>query len=538
MKNCIVFAVLLLSFGITGADSYPDLMDQAEKLMNRRYEKGSRAYKIKSAELDEILESRETKAEKIARLKKFIAEFQVRRTGQPATRESVRAQVVAYLRDVKQCEAEAQNGNSAAQFALGLHYWNRKNPQRNPRLAVKWAQRAAQSGFSDASVLVATILLEGGDGVDRNPAEGVRLLRDAAEQGNAEAMAYLGNLYTKGDVVTQDRAMAFQWYRKAAENGNAACMYLTAMAYYQGLGIAQSDSQALAWFRKAAETAWHPAYLMLGKMYEQGKGTAVNYTEAFQWFERAAKHNAEAYLRLGEMYMDARGVARDDRKATACFLECARRNALTPDGAYRLATLYYRNGDPVNAEAFFRKAAESVPMANYPLGEMAFRRKQYDRAMEYFLALEKAVPEHPGAAWYMGLIYDMPAYRGHDSGKALKCFRIAADGGNREAALRLGKVYAERSGKLTDAERSEALRLLLPSAKEGSADAMRKVGELYLTGGKASEALKWFRRAAKEGDVKAMYRLSLLYSGGKYVPRNYRGPPGCRFHYPARSAVL
>lgn len=34
------------------------------------------AYKIKSAELDEILESKETREEKIARLKKFIAEFQ------------------------------------------------------------------------------------------------------------------------------------------------------------------------------------------------------------------------------------------------------------------------------------------------------------------------------------------------------------------------------------------------------------------------------------------------------------------------------
>ena len=180
MKHYIGILILLVSFGIAGADSYPELMDQAEKLMNRRYEKGSRAYKIKSAELDEILESRETKEEKIARLKKFIAEFQMLESPRPVKDTDVRTQAVAYLRDVKQCEAEAENGNSAAQFALGLHYWNRENPKRNPRLALEWAQRAAKNGISDASVLVATILLDGGDGVDRNPSEALRLLREGA----------------------------------------------------------------------------------------------------------------------------------------------------------------------------------------------------------------------------------------------------------------------------------------------------------------------------------------------------------------------
>ena len=165
MKNYIGILILLVMFGLAGADSYPELMDQAEKLMNRRYEKGSRAYKIKSAELDEILESRETKEGKIARLKKFIAEFQAPGTPRPVTETDMRAQVVAYLRDVKQCEAEAKDGNSAAQFALGLHYWNIENPGRNPRLALEWAQRAAKNGIADASVLVATILLDGGDGV-------------------------------------------------------------------------------------------------------------------------------------------------------------------------------------------------------------------------------------------------------------------------------------------------------------------------------------------------------------------------------------
>ena len=112
MKNYLVFFSVLLSFGVFAAESYPELMDQAEKLMNRRYEKGTRAYKIKSAELDEILESKETREEKIARLKKFIAEFQPAQTVQTSGAAVSKEQIWQYLKDIRQCEKEAENGDS------------------------------------------------------------------------------------------------------------------------------------------------------------------------------------------------------------------------------------------------------------------------------------------------------------------------------------------------------------------------------------------------------------------------------------------
>ena len=125
---------VLLSFGVFAAESYPELMDQAEKLMNRRYEKGTRAYKIKSAELDEILESKETREEKIARLKKFIAEFQPAQTVQTSGAAVSKEQIWQYLKDIRQCEKEAENGDSVAQLALGLHYMNLENPIRQLHL--------------------------------------------------------------------------------------------------------------------------------------------------------------------------------------------------------------------------------------------------------------------------------------------------------------------------------------------------------------------------------------------------------------------
>lgn len=381
MKNYLVFFSVLLSFGVFAAESYPELMDQAEKLMNRRYEKGTRAYKIKSAELDEILESKETREEKIARLKKFIAEFQPAQTVQTSGAAVSKEQIWQYLKDIRQCEKEAENGDSVAQLALGLHYMNLENPKRDPAVALEWAQRAAQSGIPSATMLVGLIYLEGGNGVVRKPAEGLQLVKSAASQGCVEAMSVLGNLYSRGRLVPMDKSAALMWYRKAAENGDAASMYLTGRAYDEGSGTGKDEIQALHWYRKAAENNWRPAFMTLGQMYYQGRGTAVNYPEAFRWFERASKENTEAFAMLGEMYMTAKGVPRDDAKAMECFKKCMKNKPLNQNAAFHLASLYYKNGDFSNAEDCFKKAVGTVPMSNFFLGEMAFKQKKHDEAM-------------------------------------------------------------------------------------------------------------------------------------------------------------
>ena len=46
-------------------------------------------------------------------------------------------------------------------------------------------------------------------------------VKKAAEQGDTDAQARLGFMYTWGEGVTQDNAEAVRWYRKAAEQGDA-----------------------------------------------------------------------------------------------------------------------------------------------------------------------------------------------------------------------------------------------------------------------------------------------------------------------------
>ena len=58
-----------------------------------------------------------------------------------------------------------------------------------------------------------------GKGVARDDSEAVRLIGLAANQGNGDAFASLGELYEKGAGVRQDYEEAFIWFELAASAG-------------------------------------------------------------------------------------------------------------------------------------------------------------------------------------------------------------------------------------------------------------------------------------------------------------------------------
>jgi TPR repeat protein len=68
------------------------------------------------------------------------------------------------------------------------------------------------------------------------------------------------------------------------------------------------------------------------------------------------------------------------------------------------------------------------------------------------------------------------------------------------------------------------LRLLMPLADKGNAQAQTRIGSLYFAGQAVpqdySEALRWYLKAANEGYAASQYKLSLMYGDGKGVPQN------------------
>jgi len=78
-------------------------------------------------------------------------------------------------------------------------------------------------------------------------------LKDAAEQGDAEAQFSLGLSYDIGNGVAEDHKEAVRWYTKAAEQGHADAQYRLGFSYHYGYGgVIKDKVQAYAWYNIAA----------------------------------------------------------------------------------------------------------------------------------------------------------------------------------------------------------------------------------------------------------------------------------------------
>ena len=94
---------------------------------------------------------------------------------------------------------------------------------------------------------------------------GVELLRQAAEQDDAEAIYLLATLSAAGVAVEQSNLNAFEQMKRAAELGFAEAQFELAMMYFEGRGVALNKDSAELWLREAAGRNHTEAQFLLGR---------------------------------------------------------------------------------------------------------------------------------------------------------------------------------------------------------------------------------------------------------------------------------
>ena len=109
---------------------------------------------------------------------------------------------------IEQLSQAATQGDTTAQFNLGLKYYNGEGVSEDFREAVKW-------------------------------------FRMAAKQGHATAQSYLGIMYAKGEGVPKDGQEAVKWFRRAAEQGYASAQFNLGIMYASGRGSAGGTNARL-----------------------------------------------------------------------------------------------------------------------------------------------------------------------------------------------------------------------------------------------------------------------------------------------------
>ena len=73
----------------------------------------------------------------------------------------------------------------------------------------------------------------------------------AAEAGDPEAMANVGEIFERGLGDVPNHEAAAIWYRKAAERGVSRAQFNLGIMYEKGLGVEQDRLAALNWYRRA-----------------------------------------------------------------------------------------------------------------------------------------------------------------------------------------------------------------------------------------------------------------------------------------------
>lgn len=192
---------------------------------------------------------------------------------------------------------------------------------KNPRDGVRYLKRAAENAneeFPHALHELSELHEKGIDNVCFVDIEyAVQLLIEAANLNYAPSAFKLGEYYEYGKMgCPQDAALSIHYYTIAAQQDHReACFALTAWYLVGSPGILpQSDTEAYLWAKRAAEKGLPKAEYAVGYFTEVGIGVKKDQLDANKWYRRAAEHgDKRAQQRLkGGAPIDEKKPKRDD----------------------------------------------------------------------------------------------------------------------------------------------------------------------------------------------------------------------------------
>lgn len=157
-----------------------------------------------------------------------------------------------------------------------------------PGGTARWILAAAETGDLEAQALLGQILLDG-HGIQRDPALARSWFAIAAGRGHAMAGNMLGRCLELGWGGKPDLPAAARCYRQAAERGLDWGMYNYANLLATGRGVERDQPQALVWYRRAAERGHAKSMNLVGRYYEEGRTVPQDPQAAFAWYRRSAE---------------------------------------------------------------------------------------------------------------------------------------------------------------------------------------------------------------------------------------------------------
>ena len=324
------------------------------------------------------------------------------------------------------------------------------------QIRIREMEQSAKQGDAVAQYKLGKVFLDG-DGVQKNPAIGVKWLEQSARNKNTEAALALGTIFKNGKIVPKDFLKAREFYELAASSGSVSALNHLGVFYRHGYGVPVDNEKAVSYYQQAANQNLADAQYNLAVHLSKGWGVTQNYEEAAKWYRLAADQgNKNAIFNLGNFYFRGDGVKKDEAEAARLFLQGHKKgHGLS---AFNLGRCYEKGigveQNLNNAITCYRFAALSDVSAAQRTYGMLFKNgpepiaKNLETALKW---LRKAVVSGDAEAHYeLGLLYETGEGVTADKVEACKLFQKALDGGFAKAVEKLNELY----GTLSEAERA------------------------------------------------------------------------------------
>lgn len=220
-----------------------------------------------------------------------------------------------FQKDVKEAMSffrkAADKGDRGSQYYLGLHL-SATPGANNINEAARYFKLAADQNYPQAQFQYA-LLLDNGDGMNRDYAEAAKYYKLAADQGISQAQICYGNMLESGEGTELNMAESARYYRMAARQGEVNAIIRYAYMLQEGIGVEKNKARAFKYYLKGAQLKNATAQYEVAKAYEFGDGVPKDIVKAAQYYEMVAHqpNMPQAQIRYADMLSTGEGVVED-----------------------------------------------------------------------------------------------------------------------------------------------------------------------------------------------------------------------------------
>ncbi|MDX6915770.1 tetratricopeptide repeat protein [Pectobacterium carotovorum] len=291
--------------------------------------------------------------------------------------------------------------------------------------------------------------------------------------------------------LTQQDATALTALTTLAKDNDPQALSTLGFIYEYGITVPQNTTQARQYYQQACEIDGNFGCYNVWYFYQYGKGVTQDKALAKQFAEKMnrtdLKMSAEVINTITRSIYNAKAAAERDISDRPRLIQAVKR---------------YLSSSDDETQLFFSR--------------IGFSQQDILR-----LAIAWAKDGDPAMNFLVGHLYNF-GYGDieNENIEALKWFRIAAEGGQRDAQNILGLAYEEgRWGVNIDGD--EALKWYERAASQGDNTAQMNLGRMYYTGLRVrtnyQKAYSLFERTYKNNVRNAGNYLSQMYYNGQYV---------------------